>query len=220
MEAEQRLPEGWSRDQLAQLHPALVAVLVPCVLAAQALGLRVRFASGWRSNAHQQHLRDTYEERLALWQGSDQRKAKPLPACKPGESAHNLTLCTVDASHDCVGHDDKCPACDGALIPASPACDVQILDPATGNAIPSGGQVALAHRHLVWQRWAAVVKEHPFLRDGGEFHNIDPVHVEHIGWDYGSHHFHADAQPVVVAEESDAPASEPSSTKRTSKRRG
>jgi hypothetical protein len=198
------LAEGWTDAEFADLHPTFAAALLPVVLEAQSQGIAVRRVSGWRSNAHQQHLRDTYEQALAQWQaagGPATGKPKPLPASPPGHSAHNFTICSEDESHSTLGHDDECPKCGGKVVPASLAVDVGIKDLVTGNFIRVGGQIPREQRHMQWQRWATLLESHPELRDGGEFKNIDAVHCEAAGWHVADHTFHPDDMVVAVAAE-------------------
>lgn len=186
-----RLPVGWSPDQLAQLHPDFVAVLVPALHDAEAGQLRVRFRSGHRPNAEQQHLHDSFEARLAAYERGE-LKVKPLPAAPAGGSAHNYEV-------------------DGK--PASVACDVQILD-GTGRPIPSGGDCALETRPLEWQRWAAILDRHAGLRDGGDYvSRKDPVHVEWVRWNYKERALtpnpETPGEPMVAAPAVTLPALEP-----------
>jgi hypothetical protein len=178
-------PIGWTLDQFTHLHPGFVAVLVPALLEADARQLRVRYRSGYRGNAEQRSLHDSFEARLAAFDRGE-LKAKPLPAAPAGASAHNFALCSVDVAHP-IGGADECPECGAAVTPASVACDVQILGP-NGQPIPSGGDAPLEQRSHEWQQWAAILDRHPELRDGGDYASRkDPVHVEWIRWDYKTH---------------------------------
>jgi hypothetical protein len=55
--------------------------------------------------------------------------------------------------------------------------------------------VPLAERHPLWQAWAAELDRWPTLRDGGDFKNIDQVHVESIWWDRPSLSFKGPVDP-------------------------
>jgi hypothetical protein len=176
------LPVGWSEDQFSQLHAGFIADLVPALVAANAAGLRVRFRSGYRSNAQQRFLHESFEARLAAYERGE-LKAKPLPAAPPGSSAHNFALCSADSSH-AIGGAEECPECSAAVDPAAVACDVQILGP-NGQPIPSGGELPLEQRSHEWQQWAAILDRYPALRDGGDFAGRkDPVHVEWARWNH------------------------------------
>ncbi len=176
------LPIGWTRDQLADLHPGFVADLVPAILEADARQLRVRRRSGYRSNARQRELHETYEARKAAYDRGE-LKAKPLPAAPPGSSAHNFALCSADSSH-AIGGADECPVCGAGADPAAVACDVEILGP-NGQPIPSGGDAPIETRAREWQEWAEILDRYPALRDGGDFASRkDPVHVEWARWNH------------------------------------
>lgn len=178
------VPAGWLEWQLLGLHPDLRAALVPAIEEALCIGIRPRYLSGPRTNAHQLRLRTEYENKAKLFAAGKITKL-PLPAAPPGKSAHNYALCSVDKTHR-IGPNERCPKCGAVTIPASLACDIWLAD-LRGEAIPSGGAIPREVRDRAWQDWAAVLDRHPLLRDGGEFQpRPDTPHVELARWDFRS----------------------------------
>lgn len=170
---------SWALADYGDLHVDLRLALPPLLEDAEKEGLRVRRISGYRSNARQAQLRATFEAKEKLYQLG--QGPMPLPAARPGKSAHNYALCSRTIGH-VIGEHVQCPICGAATLPASVAVDIGLFDD-KGVAIRC--PPLFEERPAEWQAWAGLVAKHPDLRDGGHFKpNADPVHVELIGWNW------------------------------------
>lgn len=177
-----RLPARWTQSHVDQLHPVFWSWLVLPIRVMTDYDLYVVPISLHRPNAQQKRLRDEYERQLKLWE-ENKLDRKPLPAAKPGASAHNFDLCSKNLNHDARGADGLCPVCGSVLKPASLAADVGIMS-SLGILVSSGGSLPLKDRPWVWQVWAQTLQGFPKLRDGGTFSNPDTPHVELAAWDF------------------------------------
>jgi hypothetical protein len=175
-------PRRWEAEHIAVLYPAFWSALRPAIVSFEAEHPDVDVGPGTldRSNAYQRELRQKYERDAALFaKGIITRP--PLPAARPGASAHNYDLCTRDDRHDVRGADGACPRCRAPLKPASLAADVKLY--VKGVVVPTRGGLPLEARPPIWQEWAKHLRSYPALRDGGVFSQPDTPHVEDSKWD-------------------------------------
>jgi len=177
------VPRRWMPEHIAQVHPEFWPSLAAAILAFEARHPNIDVAPTTlhRSNGFQAKLRAAYERDAKLFaEGKISRP--PLPAAKPGASAHNYDRCTKDVRHDVRGADGKCPRCGAVLQPATLAADVQMI--VDGAVVPTGGGLKLEDRPAVWRWWAEHLRRYPALRDGGTFPKPDTPHVEDAHWDF------------------------------------